>query len=84
MACKEESLDVDGGGSRAVVGSTYVLTEGLLDGGGLHASPIEDSTLGRLELAFNRVALCLRKVAPIGAIICTGSEVGNSSKDHVL
>ena len=35
----------------------------------------EDSTLGRLELAF-----CQRNVAPIGAIMCTSSEAGNLSK----
>ena len=33
-----------------------------------------------LELAFNEVALCLRKVTPMGAMICTGLDVGKSSK----
>ena len=53
MARKEESLDVDGGGSTIVVRSTYVSAEGSPDRGGLNASPIEDSTLRHLELAFN-------------------------------
>ena len=53
MARKEKSLDVDGGGSIAAVGSTYSSTVGLPDGGGLDASPVEDSTLGHLELSFN-------------------------------
>ena len=48
--------------------------------GGLGATPVEDSTLGLLELAFNWVALCLRNVAPIGAIIYTGSDIRKSSK----
>ena len=49
---KEESLDEDGGGSTTAVGSIYVTTEGSPDGG-LDAAPVEDSTLGHLELAFN-------------------------------
>ena len=49
---KEESPDVDGG-STAAVGSTYTSVEGSPEGGGLDVSPIEDSTLGRLELDFN-------------------------------
>ena len=53
IARKEESLDVNGGGSTAVVGSTYASAEGSPEGGGQDASPVEDSTLGRLELAFN-------------------------------
>ena len=48
MARKEESLDVDGGGSIAAVGSTYSSAVGSPDG-----SPIEDYTLGHLELSFN-------------------------------
>ena len=76
---KEESLDEDGGGSTTAVGSIYVTTEGSPDGG-LDAAPVEDSTLGHLELAFNWAALCLRKVAPIGAMIWTGSNAGKSSK----
>ena len=43
-------------------------------------APVEDLTLGRLELAFIWVALCWRKVAPMGVIICTGSDAGKSSK----
>ena len=80
MLYKEESPNVDGGGSIAAVGFTYISIEGSPDEGGLDASPVEDSTLGRLELAFNYAALCLRKVAPIGAMICTGSDLGKSSK----
>ena len=48
----EESLDEEVGGSIAAVGSTNSSAVGSLDVGGLKA-PIEDSTLGRLELAFN-------------------------------
>ena len=77
---KEESPDVDGGGSTVAVGYTYASAEGSPKGGGLDASPVEDSTLGCLELAFNWAALCLRKVAPIGPMICTGSNAGKSSK----
>ena len=47
IARKEESLDVDGGGSTAVVGSTYASAEGSPEGGGRDASSIEDLTLGR-------------------------------------
>ena len=77
---KEESPDVDGGGSTVAIESTYALAEGSPKGGGPDASPVEDSTLGRLELAFSRAALCLRKVAPIGAMTCMGSDAGKSSK----
>ena len=59
----DEEDDVDGGGSTTVVGSTNCLVEGSPEEGPLDASPIEDSTRRRLELAF--AALCLRKVAPI-------------------
>ena len=38
---------------------------------------MEDSTLGCLELTFIWAAFCLRKVAPMGAIICTGSNAEN-------
>ena len=80
MLHKDESLDEEGGGSILVVGSTYSSVVGTPKEGGLDASPVEDSTLGRLELAFNYAALCLRNVAPIGAMICTGSDVGKSFK----
>ena len=73
---KEELLDVDGGGSILAVGYTYASAKGSLEGGGQDPSPIEDSTLESLELAFNWDALYLRKVAPIGAMICTGSNAG--------
>ena len=75
-----EAVDVGGAGSTAAVGSTYSSAGGSPDGGPLDASPVEDLTLGRLELAFNWVALCLRKVAPMGDMIWTGLEAGKSSK----
>ena len=53
IARKEELLDVDGGGSTVAMGSTYASAKGSLEEGGRDASPIEDSTLGCLELAFN-------------------------------
>ena len=49
---REASLDEEGGGLTAVVGSKNSSIEGSLDGGGRDASPVEDSTLGRLELSF--------------------------------
>ena len=48
----EESLDEDGGGSIAVVGSTYSSVVGSPDVG-LDAALVEDLTLGRLGIAFN-------------------------------
>ena len=48
----EASLDEEGGGSTKAVGSTNSLTDGSLDEEGRDASPVEDLTLGRLELAF--------------------------------
>ena len=69
-----ESLEIEGGGSTAAVGSTYSSAVGSPKEGGGGATPEEDSTWGYLELA-----LCLRKVAPMGAIMWTGSNVGNSS-----
>ena len=53
IARKEEVLDVDGGGSTAAVGSTKSSAVGSPKGEALDASPVEDSTRGRLELAFN-------------------------------
>ena len=53
MLRKDESLDEEDGESTAIVGSTYTLAVRSPEGGGLDASPIEDSTLGHLELAFN-------------------------------
>ena len=71
-----ESSEVEGGGATVAVRSTNFLAVGSpKEGGGGGATPEEGSTLGRLELA-----LYLRKVAPIGAIMCTGSKAGNSSK----
>ena len=65
----DEEDDVDGGGSTAVMGSTKASAVGSPEGGALDASPIKDSTRGRLELAFNWATLCLRNVAPMGAMI---------------
>ena len=48
----EESLDEEAGGSTTAVGSTNSSTVGSPDVGGLDEL-VEDSTLGRLELAFN-------------------------------
>ena len=53
IVCIDEEDDVDGGGSTVVVGSTKSSAVGSLKGGALDASPVEDSTRGRLELAFN-------------------------------
>ena len=57
------------------------LAVGSLDErGGGGATLEDDSTLGCLELALIWAALYLRKVAPIRAIMWTGSDVGKSSK----
>ena len=48
----EESLDEEVGGLTIAVRSTNSSVVGSLEVGGLDA-PIEDSTLGRLALAFN-------------------------------
>ena len=77
-----ESSKVEGGGAIVVVKSAYAYAiespEEEGEGGG--ATPKDNSTLGRLELARIWVALCLRKVALIGAIMWIGSDTGNSSK----
>ena len=71
-----ESSEVEGGGSAAAVGSTYAsAVKSLEEEGGEGATLEEDSTLGHLELA-----LSLRNVAPIGAIMCTSLNARNSSK----
>ena len=46
----EASLEEDGGGSTAEVGSTYASAKGSLEGG--RDAPVEDSTLGHLKIAF--------------------------------
>ena len=53
IICIDEEDDVDGGGSTTAVVSTKSLVVGSLKGGALDASPVEDSTRGHLELAFN-------------------------------
>ena len=45
--------------------------------GGGGATSEEDSIWGRLELALIWVALYWRKMTPMGAIMCTSSDVGN-------
>ena len=75
-----ESLEVEGGGSTVAVGLTNPSVVGSPEEGGWNAAPEEDSIRGRLELDFVWAALYLRKVAPMGAIICTGSDAGKSSK----
>ena len=76
-----ESSKVEGGGTSAVAaGSTNSSAiVSLVEKGGGGATP-EISTLGRLELALTWAALCLKKVAPMGVIIWTGSNAGNSTK----
>ena len=75
-----ESFEVEGGGVAAVAaGSTDSLAVVSPVEEGRGGATSEDSTLGHLELALIWVALFLRKVASIGAIIWTGSDVGNSS-----
>ena len=49
----EEDDDVDGGGSTTAVGSKNSSVGGSPVGGSLDALPVDNSTLGRLELAFN-------------------------------
>ena len=48
----DESPEVEGGGSTAVVGWTNSLAVGSPKEGGWDAAPVEDSTRGRLELIF--------------------------------
>ena len=76
-----ESSEVEGRGSTTAVRSTYAsAVKSPEKGGGGGGTPEDDLTLGRLELALIWVALCLRKVAPIRAIMWIGSDAGNSSK----
>ena len=49
---KEASLEEEGGGSTAAVGLTNSSVVRSPEEGGWDAAPVEDSTLGRLELAF--------------------------------
>ena len=76
-----ELSEAEGGGSTVAVGSTYSSVVGSSEEGGGEggATPEEDSTRGRLEIALIWATLCLRKVAPMGAIMCTGSDAGKSS-----
>ena len=77
-----KSFEVDGKGILAAVaptGSVDALPEvvPIEEGGG--AVP-KGLTQGHLKLSLIWAALCLRKVAPMGEIMCTSSEVGKSSK----
>ena len=71
-----ESSEVEGGEAVAAVSSMNSSATGSSEegGGGGEGALKEGSTLGRLELARISAALCLRNVAPMGAIICTGSD----------
>ena len=71
-----ESSEVEGGEAVAAVRSMNSSAAGSFEegGGGGEGALKEGSTLGRLELARISAALCLRNVAPMGAIICTGSN----------
>ena len=80
IVCIDEEDDVDREGSTAAIGSTKSSAIRSPEGGALDASPIEDSTQGHLELAFNWAAFCLRSVAPIRAMIWIGSNAGKFSK----
>ena len=77
-----ESFEVEGGGVVVAVGSTYAFIIGSPEegGGGGGATSKDDLTLGHVELARIWAALCLKKLAPIGAIMWIGSDIGNSSK----
>ena len=65
----DEEDDVDNEGSIVAVESTKSSAVGSPKGGALDASPVEHLTQGHLQLAFNLVALCLRKVASIEVMI---------------
>ena len=72
-----ESFEVEGGGTVATIGSIDASVEvSHVEEGGGGVTP-EDSTLGCLELALIYTTLCQRTVAPIGAMIWTGLDVGN-------
>ena len=73
-----ESSEVEGGGSTAAVGSTNAFEVGSLEEGG--GALEEDSALGRWRLALIWAAFCRRKVALMGAMMCTRLDAGNSSK----
>ena len=60
--------------------STRRLSRSITYRRGRRGTALEGSTLGCVEPALIWAALCLRKVAPIGATTCTGSPTGKSSK----
>ena len=53
IVCIDEEDDVDREGSTTAIGSTKSSAIRSPEGGALDASPVEDSTLGCLELTFN-------------------------------
>ena len=67
-----KSSKVEGGGTTVAVRSTHASAA---------RSPVEEeeSTVGHLELAHIWATLCLRKVAPRGAVIWTSLDAKNSS-----
>ena len=77
-----KSFEVEGGGTASAatpIGSTNASLEVVPVEEGRGGAVLEGSTLGHLKLSLIWVALCLRKVAPMGATMCTGSKVGKSS-----
>ena len=79
-----ESYEVGGGGTSTASAlaawstSSSVVASPVEEGGG--GATLEGSSLGHLELALKWAALYLRKMAPMRAIMCTGSDTGNSTK----
>ena len=77
-----KSSEVNGGGTTATTPPTRSADASpkvvpVEEGGG---AVLEGSTRGHLELSLIWATLCLRKVAPMGAIMCMGSKVWKSSK----
>ena len=79
IARSEGEREVLAYGSIAIVGCTNTSSIGSLEDYPPTGAPNEDSTLGRLLASFLRVDLCLRKVAPKGAMICINSRGGKRS-----
>ena len=78
-----ESFEVVGRGTLApTTPDTSVVSVPVEEGGG--GTTPDDAPLGRVGPTLKWAALCLRKVAPIGAIIWTGSPAGKSSRPRKL
>ena len=76
-----ELSEIVGGGTSASVAAApaaSAVSAPVEEGGGGTAP--EDTPLGRVEPTLKWVALCLRKVAPMGAITWMGSPVGKSTR----